>query len=212
MPDESSIKAQICEIGRRLYWRGLIAASDGNISVRVGKDEIWTTPTGFSKGFLQPDMLVKVDLWGRRLEGTQQASSELKMHLVVYQQRPDVQAVVHAHPPYATAFAVTGAPLDEPILAEAVVNLGAIALAPYATPSTDEVPRSIAPLVVDHDVVLLANHGALTLGSDLTSAHFRMESLEFFAQLTAISRSLGQPRAIPAEQLDKLYRLRQGKP
>jgi L-fuculose-phosphate aldolase len=209
LSNRKGIRQQVCEVGQRLYQSGFAAANDGNISVRLSEDRILTTPTGVSKGSLTPDMLVDVDLAGKVLVGDRLPSSELKMHLRIYAERPDVGAVVHAHPPYATAFAITGQPLNEPVIAEAVVTVGPIALAPYATPSTAAVADSIAPFLADHDAILLSNHGALTYGHDLTSAHFRMESLEFYARLLALSRQLGQPRVLSAEQVAELRTLRE---
>ena len=161
----------------------MVVSNDGNISCRVA-DGIWATPTGVCKGDMTLEMLVKVDDDGHILEGTHKPSSELKMHLRVYQENPDVQAVVHAHPPMATSFAVAGIALDTPILPEAIVNLGVVPVAPYAVPGTQAVPDSIAPYCRTHNAVLLANHGALTWGKDLWQAYFRMESLEYYAQLT----------------------------
>ena len=166
-----------------MYAKNMVVSNDGNISCRVA-DGIWATPTGVCKGDMTLEMLVKVDGDGHILEGTHKPSSELKMHLRVYQENPDVQAVVHAHPPMATSFAVAGIALDTPILPEAIVNLGVVPVAPYAVPGTQAVPDSIAPYCRTHNAVLLANHGALTWGKDLWQAYFRMESLEYYAQLT----------------------------
>ncbi len=204
---QEEIRQQICEVGHRLYQSGFAAANAGNISVRVAENRVLTTPTGVSKGSLRPEMLVEVNLEGEVLAGDRLPSSELKMHLRVYAERPDVQAVVHAHPPYATAYAITGQALDKPIIAEAVVTVGPVALAPYATPSTAAVADAIAPYLAGHDAILLSNHGALTYGQDLTSAYFRMESLEFYARVLTLSRQLGQPRALTAEQVAALTAL-----
>lgn len=203
MLDEQQIRQVICDIGRRLYEQGFAPANAGNISARLGDGHILTTPTGVSKGYLTPEMLVKVNSGGQVLSDQGQPSSELKMHLLVYARRDDVQAVVHAHPPYATALAVLGCPLEQPLLAEAVV-LGPVPLAPYATPGTAEVPASIAPFVAEHNAILLANHGALAYGPDLTSACFRLETLEFWAQVTAISQQLGQPCLLTPRQVRQL--------
>lgn len=178
------LKEDIVEVGRRIYNLGFVAANDGNISVRVGDDEILTTPTGVSKGFMTPDMIIRVDMAGNKLEGELKPSSELKLHLEVYKQRPDVRAVLHAHPPVATAFAVAGIPLDKPVLPEIVISLGRIPIAKYATPSTEELPASVRPYLEDHDAVLLENHGALTVGSNLFNALFKMEQIEHFAKIS----------------------------
>ena len=161
-PTDREAKTLLLEAGRRLYERGFVASNDGNMSVLVSAGTLWTTPTGVSKGFMTEDMLVKTDLAGTVLEGTRKPSSELKMHLRVYQENPDLRAAVHAHPPAATSFAIAGLPLDRPILPEAIVQLGTVPVAPYAEPGTQAVPDSIAPFCRDYGGVLLANHGALT--------------------------------------------------
>lgn len=176
-------KKLICDIGKRIYNKNFVAANDGNISVRVGPNTIWTTPTGVSKGFMTPDMMVKMDLSGKVLAGRSKPSSEVKMHLKVYNENEETNAVVHAHPPVATSFAIAGISLEKPISPEAVVLLGKVPLAPYATPGTQEVPDSIAPFCKDYHAVLLANHGALTWGRDLIEAYYRMESLEHYAMM-----------------------------
>ncbi|MCM3693567.1 class II aldolase/adducin family protein [Neobacillus niacini] len=188
----SDIEARemICEIGRRVYNRNYVAANDGNISVKVGPNEIWTTPTGVSKGYMTPDMMVKMDLSGNIISGGLKPSSEVKMHLRVYNENPEVNAVVHAHPPVATSFAIAGIPLDKPVLPEAIVLLGNVPVAPYALPGTQEVPDSIAPYCKTHNAVLLANHGALTWGRDLMEAYFRMESLEHYATILMYSNNI----------------------
>ncbi len=179
--NEIQVLDDIIEIGRRMYNKGFVAANDGNISARISENEIWTTPTGVSKGYMTREMLVKVDLDGNVLAGNLKASSEIKMHLRVYQENPDIRAVTHAHPPIATSFAIAGIELNRAILPEAVVNLGTVPIAPYATPGTIEVPNSIAPYCQDYNAVLLANHGALTWGGNLMEAYFRLESLECYA-------------------------------
>jgi L-fuculose-phosphate aldolase len=183
-------KKLICEIGKRVYNKNFVAANDGNISVKAGPNTIWTTPTGVSKGFMTPDMIVKMDLSGKVLAGKYKPSSEVKMHLRVYQENPEVRAVVHAHPPVATSFAIAGISLEKPISPEAVVLLGRVPVAPYATPGTEEVPDSIAPFCKDHNAVLLANHGALTWGRDLIEAYYRMESLEHYALMMMYSTNI----------------------
>lgn len=207
---EEAIKEQICDIGRRMYQRNMVAANDGNISVRLSEHEILCTPTGVSKGFMTPEYICKIDETGKILEanGNFRPSSETKMHLKVYERRSDVQAVVHAHPMFATAFAICGIPLTKPIMPEAVVNLGAVPIAPYATPSTEEVPQSIEAFLMDHQAILLANHGALAWGKDLMSAYYKLESLEFYAELLYRTRQLGGARALEGEQLEKLYEVK----
>ncbi|MCI9118122.1 MAG: class II aldolase/adducin family protein [Flavonifractor sp.] len=209
-PTDREAKTLLLEAGRRLYERGFVASNDGNMSVLVSAGTLWTTPTGVSKGFMTEDMLVKTDLAGTVLEGTRKPSSELKMHLRVYQENPDLRAAVHAHPPAATSFAIAGLPLDRPILPEAIVQLGTVPVAPYAEPGTQAVPDSIAPFCRDYGGVLLANHGALTWGYDLTQAYYRMETLEYYAQVTINSVFLlGRANALTGEQVERLTEQRQ---
>jgi L-fuculose-phosphate aldolase len=207
---ESEIIEHILETGRQMWDRGLVAANDGNISVRTGDNELLTTATGVSKGNMTPEMILKVDMDGNVLSenGGYRPSSEVKMHIQAYRQREDVGAVVHAHPPFCTGFAVAGIPLDRLILPEAVLNLGAVYIAPYGTPSTREIPESIRPFIENSDAVLLANHGALTLGADLKAACFRMETLEHVAQIYHRAIQLGNVNPIPREQVEKLVVLR----
>lgn len=198
-------KQLILEVGRRMYNKNFVAANDGNISCKVGDNELWTTPTGVSKGYMTEDILVKVDLDGNILRGSTKPSSELKMHLRVYRENPQVKSVVHANPPVATSFAIAGIPLSRAILPEAVVQLGEVPVAPYAAPGTQEVPDSIAPFCKTHNGVLLANHGALTWGKDPMQAYFRMESLEYYALVTMYTGSIiGQANELSCEQIDQL--------
>ncbi len=213
MPENKGRKAcrEIIEVGRRMWIKGWIASNDGNISVRLEDGGFLATATGVCKGFLTPAMLVRLDRNGRPAPGRvrHRPSSEIRMHLEVYRRRPDIGAVVHAHPPYATAFAVAGIPLDQNILPEAVLTLGAVEVAPYGTPSTDEIPNAIAPLIERSDVVLLANHGALSFGADLLTAYYRMETLEHTATITHLAMGLGRVRTIPKAQVKKLMVLRE---
>jgi len=208
--DERRLREAIVEIGRRLYERGYIVASDGNISVRLPESgRILTTPTGACKGFLTPEMLVVVDAEGRKLEGTLPPSSELAMHLEIYRQRQDVHAVVHAHPPCGTGFAAAGMSLEKPLVSEVVLTLGCIPLAGYGTPSTQELVAAIAPYVPHYNALLLANHGAVTYGPDLETAYFRMETLEHFARITLVAKLLGREQPLPAEAVQKLFQIRE---
>ena len=204
------IKKENCEIGRRIYNAGFVAANDGNISVKVNDNEFYCTPTGVSKGFMTPDMIIRIDGTGKKLEGKLNPSSEIKMHLRVYRERPDVNAVVHAHPPIATAFTVAGVELDQSILPEAVLTIGAVPTCDYGTPSTEEIPDSLIPYVQNHDAFLLKNHGALTVGNTLTKAFFTMEEVEFNAKICMYAKQLnnGSIDEIPCEQLEKLMELR----
>ncbi len=207
---ESEIRRQICEIGKRIYDRDMVAANDGNSSVRLDEHTIICTPTGVSKGFMTPESMCVIDEKGGIISasGSYRPSSEIKMHLKVYEARDDVGAVVHTHPQFATSFAITSQPLNEPITSEAVVLLGCVPLAKYATPSTDEVPQSIEPYLKDHDAVLLENHGALAWSTDLESAYMRMESLENYARLMYRTRQVGEAHIFTKDQIDKLIAVR----
>ncbi len=202
------IKKEICEIGRRIYVNGFVAANDGNISVKVSDNEFYCTPTGVSKGFMTPDMIIKIDAEGNKLEGKLKPSSEIKMHMRVYKERPDVNAVVHAHPPTATGFAIAGIPLDKFTMPEAVIFLGTVPLTAYGTPSTNEIPDAVSKELQTHDAFLLENHGALTVGVDLTTAFFKMETLEFFAKISLVARQLGGEQELTCEQVEKLMEIR----
>ncbi|MGQ9778278.1 MAG: class II aldolase/adducin family protein [Bacillota bacterium] len=206
--EEKKRREEVVEVGRRLWQRGYVAANDGNISLRLGPDEFLCTPAGVSKGFLRPEMLVKVNGRGERLAGELAPSSELRMHLAIYRHRPDVRAVVHAHPPLATAFAVAGIPLAKPVLAEAVLALGRVPLVPYATPGSEELAARLAAHLPGHDAFLLANHGAVTLGRDLWEAYYKMETLEHFAIISLAARLLGGGRKLSPAEVAKLLALR----
>lgn len=210
MVSEFEIRKQICEVGRRTYNCGFVAANDGNITVRISENEIIATPTGVSKGFMTPDMLIKVNMNGEVLasSGKYKPSSELKMHLRVYKERPDVKSVVHAHPPYATSYAIAGIPLTKPIMPEAVIALGSVPIAEYGTPSTDEIPDAISKYLQKYDALLLENHGALTYGVDLFNAYYKMESLDFYAKLSFISTLLGGAKELNNSQVERLYEIR----
>ena len=207
-PGEQTLRADIVEVGRRLYARGYTASNDGNVSVRLDRERLLMTPKSVCKGFMTPDMLCITDLDGRKLSGERDPSSEMQMHLEVYRQRPDVQAVVHAHPPIATGFAVAGIPLDRAVLAEVVTTLGSVPIAEYATPSTKELPEAVRKYVKAHDGMLLANHGALTLGGDLLSAYYKMETIEHFAKISLVARLLGGERLLSRQEVDRLQGLR----
>jgi L-fuculose-phosphate aldolase len=193
---------------RRLYERGLVAGADGNVSIRFSKDRLLATPTGRSKGFIGAGDLVVCDRQGQQLDGKLRLTTEIKIHLVAYDLRDDVCAVVHAHPPYATAFAVAGEVPSEKSMPEAYIAVGKVALAPYGTPSTEELAETLRPAVREHDAILLANHGAMTLGRDALAAYHRMEALEQLCRITFITRVLGGARQLGAEEMAKLDAIR----
>ncbi len=205
----TSYKEDICEVGRRLYQHGYIAAMEGNISIRLSENEVAGTPAGVCKGYLTPAMIVTCDMDGNKLSGTERVSTEIQMHLTVYRARSDVKAVVHGHPPKCTGFAVAGVPLNRAILAEVVVTLGCVPLAEYGTPSTKELADSVDRLIRTSDGLLLSNHGALTVGKEVYEAYFKMEVIEHFAEISLISRLLGGERLLPKREVSRLLDLRQ---
>ncbi len=197
-------RKDIVEIGRRIYRLGYVAAFDGNISVRLENGNVLATPTAMSKGFMAEEDLVIVDPEGRAVEGKRKVSSEIAMHLLIYQLRSDVQAVVHAHPPCATGYAAAGVPLTKAILAEVVLVLGCIPLTRYGTTGTSELTDAIRDYVPRHDALLLANHGVVTYGSDLFLAHAKMETVEHFARISLATKVLGRETLLSGEDVDKL--------
>ena len=199
----------VCRVGKLLYDRGYVAANDGNISVKVGEDRLLITPSGVSKGRMTPDMLLVTDLDGTVIEGNRHPSSEGKMHLEVYRGRPDVNAVVHAHPPVSTAFAVCRRGLETPYLSELVAGLGQVPCTPsFAMLSTEEVPQSVRPYLADHNALLLANHGALAWGGDLWEAFDRLETVEHTAKIVLNAQLLGGGIPLTEEEVVRLQGLR----
>lgn len=190
-----TIEEHICEIGKRMYNRGLVSACDGNISVRTKKGII-ITPTSVNKGFMKTSDMVLTDEEGNVLDG-KKASSEIKLHLAVYKKRPEINAVVHAHPVCACAFAINGRAVDQRYMPEALISLGKIPVAPYARPSTNGVAKSAEPFFENHNGVLLANHGAVTWGKNLTDAYNLMEQLEFYCKTVILAELTGTPNIIP---------------
>jgi len=206
MAREDQARGEIVEVGRRLYARGLISGNEGNVSVRQG-DILLVTPPGVCKGFLTPEMIVKTDLSGKPVDG-QRASTEVLMHTAVYRRRPDAAAVVHAHPPVATGFAVAGIALDQPLIAEAVVTLGKVPVVPYGTPSTAELADNVGAAACSAQALLMANHGALTVGDSLYRAWERMEALEQVARIALVTRLLGVTNLLPADDVARLVEMR----
>ena len=205
---EEQLRADIVEAGRRMNARGYVASNDGNISVRLDETRLLTTPKSVPKGFMTPDMMVIVNYEGEKLAGDRNPSSELPMHLEVYRNRPDVNAVVHAHPPIATGFAVAGIPLTKAVLAEVITTLGSIPIAEYGTPSTAELPAAVRKYIKAHDGMLLANHGAVTCGTDVLSAYYKMETIEHFAKISFVARMLGNENLISKSEVERLQGLR----
>ena len=205
------IREAICDVCHKMWQLGWVAANDGNVSVKLPDGNFLCTPTGISKSFITPEKLVIVNDKLEVLEGAPgyKPSSEMKMHMRCYRERPEVGAVVHAHPPTATGYAVAGKSMDEYSMIETVIAIGSIPLTPYGTPSTDEVPEAITPYLPNHDVMLLQNHGALTVGCDLITAYYRMETLELYAKISLTAHLLGGAREIEKPQIDKLMDLRE---
>jgi L-fuculose-phosphate aldolase len=205
---EEQVRADIVEAGRRMYTRGFVASNDGNISARLDDRRLLTTPKSVSKGFMTPDMMVIVDYDGNKVAGDRDPSSELPMHLEIYRNRPDAHAVVHAHPPTATGFAVAGIPLTRAVLAEVITTLGSIPIAAYGTPSTAELPEAVRKYIKAHDGMLLANHGAVTCGPNVMAAYYKMETIEHFAKISLVARLLGGENLISREEVERLQGLR----
>ena len=208
MPSQFQSRSEIVKTGKMLHHRGYIAACDGNLSVRLNKNQVLVTPTGMSKGSMKSADLVIVDMSGRKLTGRRDVTSEIGMHLLIYRMRPDVNGIVHAHPRTATGFAAAGMALDQPLACEVVIGLGQIPLAPYGTPGTPELARTLEPLVPQYDAVLMANHGVVTYGVDLQSAYMKMETVEHFAQIALITHILGKQQLLDCAELDKLIAAR----
>lgn len=208
--NEQQYKEQICDVGHKLWQLGFVAANDGNISVKLDEDTFLSTPTGVSKAILTPEMIIKVNSKGEAIEssGDYKPSSEVKMHIRCYKERPDLRAVVHAHPPTATGFAVARIPLDQYTMPEAIIFLGSVPIAPYGTPSTDEVPESLVPFLQEHDCILLENHGAISMGVDLTTAYYKMETLEHFAKVSLVAHQLGGAVELSKSQIDACIDIR----
>ncbi|MCI8928442.1 MAG: class II aldolase/adducin family protein [Lachnospiraceae bacterium] len=207
-----ALREQICDICHKMWQLGWVAANDGNISAKLEDGSFMATPTGISKSFITPEKLVRIDREGNVLEALEgyRPSSEIKMHLRCYEERADVGAVLHAHPPAATGYAVANIPLDEYSMIETVLTLGSIPVTPYGTPSTYEVPDAIAPYLGEHDALLLQNHGALTVGADVVTAYYRMETLELFAKISLNAHLLGGAKELSRENIDRLISMRQG--
>jgi L-fuculose-phosphate aldolase len=205
---EHEYRLEILRIGKMLHERGLIAATDGNISLRLNDGSILSTPTCISKGMMSVEDLVVVDMHGRRLCGFRDVSSEIAMHMTIYRMRPDIYAVVHAHPPTATGFAACGLALDQALISEVLLSLGDVPLARYATPGTSELSEALEPFIPDHDAVLMANHGVVTYGADLMQAYLNMETVEHFAKIALVVKQLGCEHPLAADQVSRLLEMR----
>src|SRR5579872_2893674 len=208
LKSEDEHRRDICAVGRWFHDRNFVAATDGNISLRLGPNRVLTSPTGVSKGMMSPEELVITDNTGNKISGRRNPSSELAMHLLIYRLRPDVNAVCHAHPITATGYASAGLALNKALLSEAVMGLGSVPLAQYGTPGTPELTDSIEPYVQSHDAILMANHGVVTYGPDLLTAFFRMETVEHFAQIALVTELLGKQALLSGRDVEKLLAAR----
>lgn len=207
----NEIKDRICDVCHKMWQLGWVAANDGNVSVKLPDGTFLATPTGISKSFITPEKLVHIDKDFNLLEESEyRPSSEIKMHMRCYEEREDVGAVIHAHPPVATGYAVANKALDQYSMIETVIAIGSIPVTPYGTPSTYEVPDHIAPYLGEHDVMLLQNHGALAVGADLLTAYYRMETLELYAKISLTAHLLGGAQEISRENIDRLISMREG--
>jgi L-fuculose-phosphate aldolase len=209
MATERQYREQIVRYGRVLHERGFVAATDGNLSVRLDQNRILATPTCMSKGEMRPADLVIVDREGRLLAGRRRVSSEIAMHLLIYRLRPEVNGIVHAHPPTATGFAAAGVALNQPLVCEVVIGLGSIPLAKYGTPGTPELTDALAPLVPNYDALLMSNHGVVTYGTDLSQAFMKMETVEHFARIALVTHQLGHQQPLGPADLEKLVGVRE---
>jgi L-fuculose-phosphate aldolase len=208
MKTEQQHREEIVRFGKLLHQTGLVAATDGNLSVLLEDGNILSTPTLMSKGLIEADDLVIVNRQGKKLSGVRDVSSEIAMHLLIYNKRSDIGAVVHAHPPTATGFAAAGLALDRALCAELIVTLGSVPLANYETPGTPELAEALAPLVPDHTAILMANHGVVTYGVDLLNAFMNMETVEHFAKIALVTHMLGRQQTISEQHVDKLREIR----
>jgi L-fuculose-phosphate aldolase len=207
---EAEARRQMVEAGKKLRDRFFVAWNDGNISARLPGERILVTPSGVNKGDVTEDQILVVDMQGSVLAGSMKPSSETKMHLAVYRARPDVEAIVHAHPPAATGFAACRVRLDQDvILPEVVFGLGKIGFAEYGTPTTEEIPRAVIKEIPGCEALLLSNHGALTVGVDVTQAYYRMEVLEMYARVRLVTRIVGQPAPLSPAEVEELHKVRE---
>lgn len=205
---EREYRQDIVDVGRLVYQKGWVAANDGNISIRLDPDRILATPTAVSKGMMHVDDLIVVDSKGAKIEGVRDPTSEIAMHLTIYELRPDIHAVVHAHPPVATGFATAGRPLNLALLPEVVIGLGCVPLAEYGLPGTPELAESILPHIPRYDAIMMSNHGVVCYGSDVYEAFFRMETVEHFARISLVAELLGGPKVLPRAEVNKLFNSR----
>jgi L-fuculose-phosphate aldolase len=205
---EFKIKEQMCEIGRRIWLKGFCAGNEGNHSYRIGDNRVLCTPTGISKGFLKPDDICVTDLEGKQIGGTRKRTSEVLLHLAIYKARPDIKAVVHSHPPHATAFAIANVDLPTCIHPEAEVFLGAVKTAKYVTPGDTRLGESILPYVKDSNCILLQNHGTVTFDKDLDGAYYKLEIVDAYSRILILAKQIGNIRPLDAGEMKELLDLK----
>jgi L-fuculose-phosphate aldolase len=201
---EREYRQDIIDVGKLVFQKGWVAANDGNITIRLDQDRILATPTQICKGMMDQDDLIIVDMKGRKIEGRRECTSEIAMHLTVYEMRPDIRSVVHAHPPVATGYATAGKALNLALLPEVIIGLGCVPLADYGLPGTPELTRPMLPLIPKYDAIMMGNHGAVCYGKDVYTAFFKMETVEHFARISFVAEMLGGPKVLPRTEVDKL--------
>jgi L-fuculose-phosphate aldolase len=206
---EQEQREELVRVCRRIYEKGWVAANDGNVSIRLDGEHILCTPTAMSKGSVEAADLILCDMDGNKVAGDRDRTSEIGMHTVIYSMRPDVRAVVHAHPPVATGFAVANRALDKALLPEVIIQLGAVPLARYGLPGTAAIAEGMVPFISNYDALLLENHGCTAYGADVWQAFFRMEMVEHFARITFVAEMLGGARPLPRDEVEKLFKARE---
>jgi L-fuculose-phosphate aldolase len=202
---ERELRQDIIDVGKLVFQKGWVAANDGNITIRLDKDRILATPTQICKGMMDQDDLIIVDMKGNKIEGRRECTSEIAMHLTVYELRPDIRSVVHAHPPVATGYATAGKALNLALLPEVIIGLGCVPLADYGLPGTPELTEPMLPYIPKYDAILMGNHGAVCYGEDVYKAYFKMETLEHFARISLVAELLGGAKPLPRLEVDKLF-------
>jgi L-fuculose-phosphate aldolase len=204
MKTERELRDDICKVGRLDFEKGWVAANDGNITIRIGEDRLLATPTGVSKGMMVPDDLIICDMKGNKIEGRKERTSEINMHLTVYNMRPDVKSVVHAHPPVATGWATAGRVLNQALLPEVIIGLGCVPLAAYGLPGTPALTDPMLPYIPNYDAIMMANHGAVCYSDEVFKAYFKMETVEHYARIALVAELLGGATVLPRIEVDKL--------
>jgi L-fuculose-phosphate aldolase len=205
---EKELRQDIVDIGKLVYQKGWVAANDGNISIRLDANKILCTCTNISKGMMTVVDLIICDIEGNKIEGSRERTSEIAMHLTIYQMRPDIRSVLHAHPPVATGYAVAGRPLNLALLPEVIIGLGSVPLADYGLPGTPALTEGMLPYIPKYDAILMGNHGSVAYGEDVYKAFFKMETVEHFARISLVAELLGGAKVLPRDEVNKLFESR----